>query len=516
MEVYSGVDSHFISTFLNLPNARASLKFINDNECSLQTDKFKMVNRKVPDYARIGPNLLDHKIFYCTKSLSNWRRGVVKRVAHATNCQRNVCVDFYHFIETQIIPKLPVAPKFDHSKLLEDWLSCSRYDTKRKNKLRFLSYKNIKRVQKFPKHFFHCKSFIKSEFYNDIKEPRIINSRTDDFKSVIGPYTHLTESCVFDSHFIKHKTPDEIAQIMQNMSTSYSNFYGTDYSSFEGSFRRDLMLSVEFKMFERVLHNYPHIVKLIEQTYRYDNVIKYQIHGKRKATARFEGSRMSGDMWTSLSNGFTNYCLVKYVMHKNATNGEFRYDFLVEGDDGFICCDREIDFSIVRDLGFQLKCDHFKSINDMSFCGICVHDGLLVPDFWRIMNKYGYSHDRTSIRYLQTKTNRQKRNFKNMVHSRALSLLAQSRGIPILQAIAQQQLTFGGHYDPRYVDWWENEVYDFSNVTSMTALPITQSMRQFFADRYDIPIDIQYRIEDQIKASIDICYNIDLPCRRPR
>lgn len=515
--VFSGHDAYFISKHLQLPPSRPSLRFQNDDEPIQQKGKFDVISRKVYDYSRIGPNAADHEVHYCTKSLSNWRRGVVKRVAPLTTFRQDVRSDFFAFVNNVIIPRMKVAPLIPNDILLENWLVNTRYNTKRRNKMRSLNAKYINRLHNFPIYLLQCKSFIKSEFYNAVKEPRIINSRTDSFKAVIGPYTHLTEEYVFNDHFIKHKTPDEIARIMSEISSKHSVIYETDYSSFEGSFSKEIMENVELKMFEHVLQCYPHVVSLLQRTYRTQNVIKYQIHGKLKAKASFSGSRMSGDMWTSLSNGFTNMCLVEYILSKNNLRAPYvRNDFLVEGDDGFICTDKKIDWSYANDIGFTLKCEECKDMNKLSFCGICTHDGLLVPDFKRIMNHYGYSHDRTSIRYLTTGSKNQKRKFRNMIHSRALSLLAQSRGIPILQSIAQQQLQFGGHFDPRYIDWWENETYDFSNVTSMTALPISKSMREFFAARYDIPIETQLQIESDISKCKDVCYDIVLPYWRLR
>lgn len=515
--VFSGHDARFISNVLQLPTPRLSLRFTNDDEKLQQKTKFNVCNKRTSDYSRIGPNATDHEVHYCAKTLSNWRRGVVKRVAPQVVFQQNIRDDFFSFINNVIIPKLQIAPLIDNDTLLEDWLSKTRYNTKRKNLMRSLNASYFNRLHKFPDLFLQCKSFIKSEFYDTVKEPRIINSRSDHFKAIVGPYTHLVEKFVFNEHFIKHKTPEEIASIMSLISSKHSIMYETDYSSFEGSFSQEIMENVEFKMFQRILQNYPRIVELFRRTYHSNNVIKYQYHGKLRAKATFSGSRMSGDMWTSLANGFTNMCLVEYIL---AVNNQQKFyttaDYLVEGDDGFICTDKQLDWSRANQIGFSLKCEQCNDMNKLSFCGICSYDGLLVPDFRRIMNHYGYSHDRTSIRFLTNPSKNQKRKFLNMVHSRALSLLAQSRGIPILQAIAQQQLRFGGHFDPKYVDWWENETYDFSNVTAMTALPITDRMRNFFAQRYDIPIPYQLKLEKEINECQDICFDIDLPYWRLR
>lgn len=437
----------------------------------------------------------------------NWVRGVRKRVAHAQISDPEELGKFFKFVNDTIIPRFPIIePGLSNEFLLENWLSHSNYNTRRKNKLRELN--SIMQTQfRYNTRNFHCKSFIKAEFYPSIKEARIINSRTDYFKSYIGGIICYIQELVMKDHFVKHLTPDEIASKLDEVSRNYPFVYETDYSSFEGSFSKAFMQNVELQLFKHMLLNYPDYSEYLEICYRQRNFI----HFRGMLTASFDGSRMSGDMWTSLANGFSNYCLVEWYMYKQSVRtGMFSYDFLVEGDDGFIATGVELDH-IQQDaqlLGFTLKCEKHRSKNDLSFCGICEYEGKLVPDINRYLSHYGLCCDTTIVKCFTSSSKRSRKHLMNWIHSKALSLLAVSRGIPVLQAVAQQQLRLGGHFDPKYVDWWESQFYDFSNVTQMKAEPITESMRRFVAERFSIPVDTQIRIENDLKRCRHMCYDI--------
>lgn len=461
------------------------------------------------DYVRCGPCSINNNVEFCTDSLSNWIRGMTKRVAHATEHDDTEREKFYAFFQSEILPNMPeLESGLEDNDLREEWLADSHnYTLKRKDIMRMLAdlyYSHQIR----PDSIYLMSSFIKKEFYDKLKEPRIINSRTDVFKTLVGPYIHQVEKLVMSNgHFIKHMHPEEVAQKMNQIAQSHYCIYETDYSSFEGSFDLDFMQHIEWQMFQKVLRNYPQIIDIIRPCYYGKNICTY----KKKWKCSFEGSRMSGDMWTSLANGFSNFVMVSYYIYcARREHGYFNADFIVEGDDGFIGTDYPLPFEKAKLLGFDLKCEQKFDKNDVSFCGICEYHGKLIPDIPRILNKYGYSFDRDVIQSFSapTKSNLKKR--KDLIHSKALSLLAQSQGIPILQAVAQQQLKLGGKFNPKYVDWWELNFYDFSHLDQMKAQPIRKDIRRFVAKRFNIPVKVQLELEDQIKHCKLACYDIDL------
>lgn len=489
--------------------ARKSLKWIYIRKEDGKICTSHELTMETYDYVRCGPCSNTTNVEFCADTLSNWIRGMTKRVAHETTHDPVERSKLYRFFSEIILPTLPVLPAGLIDDVLRDiWLDDSHnYTQKRKELLRFLAALYYSH-QIRPESIYIMSSFIKKEYYDKLKEPRIINSRTDTFKTLVGPYIHQVEKLVMSNgHFIKHMHPEEVAMKMNEIAQSHYCVYETDYSSFEGSFDLDFMQHIEWLMFQHVLVNYPQILDIIRPCYFGKNVCTY----KKKWKCSFEGSRMSGDMWTSLCNGFSNYVMVSYYIYcARQEHGYFNADFIVEGDDGFIGTDYPLPFEKAKLLGFDLKCEQKFDKNDVSFCGICEYHGKLIPDIPRILNKYGYSFDRDVIQsYIHpTKSNMKKR--KDLIHSKALSLLAQSQGIPILQAVAQQQLRLGGRFNPKYVDWWELNFYDFSHLDQMKAVPIRPDIRRFVAKRFNIPISVQLEIEEQLKHCDLECYDIDL------
>lgn len=478
-----------------LPQPRESLKF---NARALDYSITGHDNTK-PDLLRFGPQSTDP--CYCvTTSKNNWRRGIIKRCAHAENkTNPKLLIEFYKFVHG-IIKKLPILEGgHDFFELREDWLLNSNYSAKRREFLRKSGLKVLN--GEVSKHrLYQCKSFIKREFYGEMKEPRIINSRSDFFKAVAGPFIHAIEKLVYDEHFIKHMHPDEVAAKMTDLAQGYDLFYETDYSSFEGSFTLDFQKHVELAMFKHCLANYPEATSLIEGAYS-TNYLHYGDVG-----CSFDGSRMSGDMWTSLANGFSNYCICKFMMMKSGSYG----NFLVEGDDGYIACTREIDFTIARDLGFKLKVEPRTNHRDISFCSLHVCDGRIVPDIRRTLNHFGSSCQLKIANLYQGTSKRSQRRFKQFIKSKALSLLAVGRGIPVLQEISLQLLRLheGVGIHSQFIDWWERTFFDMSNIKPE---PVTMSVREYVAKEFNIPVDLQYKIETAVRNCDYVCYDISLP-----
>lgn len=95
------------------------------------------------------------------------------------------------------------------------------------------------------------------------------------------------------------------------------------------------------------------------------------------------GTRMSGDMWTSLCNGFSNYVNVAFTMHEAGIRD---YSVLCEGDDGIIACNvpNAITSEQFEDLGFKIKIVPHDSIFSTAFCGCrlepTTHTIMIAPD----------------------------------------------------------------------------------------------------------------------------------------
>lgn len=493
----------FMATFgANLPAKRKTLKFLGQASKHDINESDNTRERCVCLGPTIGNINLD--IHSHNHTVSNWKRGIIKRCAHEQTADRKdpIFREFYDFVKDEIrrYPVLPGGLVFEE--LREEWLKHSRYNEKMKNKMRKCG-EQVRKMQVPINKILRIQSFIKSEFYNELKECRIINSRSDWFKAYVGPYIKQVEKVIYDEHFIKHKTPKQIAEVMELTAKGYDLFYETDYSSFEGSFTLEFMKNVELRMFKRVLANYPEVVSMIQKSYSTNHVY---FKGNPNISCEFEGSRMSGEMWTSLCNGFTNMMLVKFMLKKSNSIGKF----LVEGDDGFIACTNELDFTIARRLGFNLKVEATSDSHQVKFCSLSTHEGRIVPDIRRVLSHYGVINDINRADAFRRNTKRSNRSLRQLMKSKAHSLLATSSGIPILQAIALQQLRCYEKdiINPKYFDYWESEFYDL--FAKQKAEPITDSMREFVEKQFKIPVKKQIAIEEAIMNTKATNYHIRL------
>lgn len=513
---------HFNTINFFLPNGRYPLLY----------EKNKRIDE--PCAVAIGPVIKTDPYIANYRSANNHLRGMIKRVAHqptyvpdpldSSQIHPQFRQSFKSFVE-KFVKKYEPLPHIEmsHELLDAEWLNNAKhYNLHQKSQFhelldRFMNA-DLKTVAKFRNYqhgdLYACKSFIKREFYSEDKEPRIINSRSDTFKAVVAPYIKMIEhATIYNQHFIKGTHPTERAHRMQEIADKYRFVAESDYSSFEGSFSQDIMSICEWALFRHMLSNNPIIKEILKPIYCKEFKNTCIFGTSRTDYCTFEGSRMSGDMWTSLANGFTNMMLFLYCAHKSHTLIGEDFDFIVEGDDGFFGYNYNIDFSPVTDLGFQLKIKKGADINELSFCGTCLGPNETpVPDFWRTIDKFGWSFEDHIITRYGDKTSKPE---DELLYAKALSLLAESQGIPILQPLAMQVLTNirTRRLAKRYITYYEEEILQLSEFQIKTS-PITEEMRQFFAERFKVTIKQQKKIESIIQSQRSVRFVV--PLVRPK
>ena len=187
---------------------------------------------------------------------------------------------------------------------------------------------------------------------------------------------------------------------------------------------------------------------------------------------------------------------VEYMMFKRSKDCPVHGDYLVEGDDGFIACNVQLNFKIAAKLGYKLVIEKARDINDLSFCGLCMGPDGLMPDFHRCLNKFGWTHDEYMIKQLNS--NRYRKKEKELLRAKAMSLLCQSQGTPILQTLALKilDLTSGSKVHKKDFDWWEFETFD---VFAIKSRKILMESRLFFEKRFGVSIERQFYIEQSIE-----------------
>lgn len=283
------------------------------------------------------------------------------------------------------------------------------------------------------------KGFIKLEGYGDFKYPRWINSRVAEFKVFCGGFFKAIETVVYTvmSVFIKHVPVAERPALISNLDSHKWKKYNTDWTSMEQHFRARVMEALEFPLYRHMLRNMSQsdvnfCLSVLSGT---NHIIsRGGIHARVKAT------RMSGEMNTSLGNGWSNYIVFKYiceVMHGGKCEG------YVEGDDGIFASSVVITTEDYASLGFDVKVQELDSACEASFCGIIsASDGTLVKDPRRVFRTFGWTSSFIHAGPLI---------MRELGLAKSYSLLAEAGQCPILGVLAREGVKEYGGVIPRWV-----------------------------------------------------------------
>jgi len=430
--------------------------------------------------------------------------GVRKRFACQMPGRNKELLDELREFVKRKIPKMfkPLSPTSDVS--VETWLESTKYPLWRKKQL----IDCWKRAQdpNDPK-YSEVKSFIKDETYVDWKHARGINSRDDVKKCQIGPIFRLIEKEVFKlPNFIK-KVPvrDRPQYLIDRHYKPGLRYAGTDFSQFEAHFDRELMEAIEFQLYEYMVSELPAGPEWMR-------IVREVISGVNKCVYKFftlfiEARRMSGEMNTSLGNGFANLMLLLFMFHKM---GE-EVDPTVEGDDGITGFSGKVpDKNLISDLGLCLKMDVYEELTHASFCGMVFDFKArnIITNPSTELAAFGW----TTSQYAKSSVNRH----KALLRAKAFSMAYQYPGCPILWKLAQYGLrvTEGLKAKPSRMNEYEREQFlemiSFVNDNKLKGLPeipiIEPSIatRQLVEKLYGITIDAQLRIEEYLDNKTEI------------
>lgn len=302
------------------------------------------------------------------------------------------------------------------------------------------------------------KSFIKDETYPEYKHARAINSRSDEFKCRVGPIFRLIEGEVYKlNNFIK-KVPvaDRPRYISELLDRVGALVVESDYTAYETHFTREIFESCEFILYDWMTSNLPDHDDFMDLL---NEVIAGRNHCVfKRFFVDIDATRMSGEMNTSLGNGFTNFMLISYVAE---CVGFKDLRCVVEGDDclatGFGTPPSSSDFA---KLGFTIKLKVHEKIAESSFCGMIFDpvDMINVSDPVDALASFGWAMSS----YVRSTSRRR----LDLLRCKALSYAHQYPGCPIISSLAQYGLrvTAGRDVRPfiereRSLSLWDREQY---------------------------------------------------------
>jgi hypothetical protein len=361
-----------------------------------------------------------------------------------------------------------------------EWLEDAPYTTERKNQL-IEAFDKLNGGRPTKKQCSHIDSFAKSEFYDTWKHARIINSRHDAFKVWSGPRFKAIEEVVYElSEFIKHIPVPERPSYVASLKAAGRRYYSTDFKAYESHFTPALMEVCECEL-------YRHCLSWDSDVEFLCSVIKGTNRMRTRTGVHVEtrGRRMSGDMCTSLGNGFTNLMLAKFIAHRKGGNLEG----YVEGDDGIFCTDFELTKQDYEELGFTIEIKELDDPCKASFCGMVFADsGEIIRDPRKFLMGFGWT---------QSFINAGPKIMDELLRAKALSCVYETPQCPIIGAFAREALKATSHVHPRFVmDGYKTALPDVKDVPEFNPKPDT---RELFAQRFGVSINTQLAIETCVR-----------------
>lgn len=280
-------------------------------------------------------------------------------------------------------------------------------------------------------------------------------------------------------------------------------YMATDYTAYESHFTAELMHDCEFQFYDHMVKNIPEarrVMKRFKKTVSGMNDVKFTT-----LSAKIPASRMSGEMNTSLGNGFANLMIFLFLMKEL---GVIDHKCVIEGDDclarffpsGVLShLSRQALITLVQDkykeFGMNVKIELHDDLCKASFCGLVFDDQVKdnLADPTKIILKLGWIH----AKYVKSsqKTRRE------LLKGKAMSILASNPGCPIVQDIALWilRLTPKDHY--RIEDNWAKIKIEGC---SLLPKPIQFESRLLMEEVFGYTVEEQLSIESYFKNKCDL------------
>lgn len=376
------------------------------------------------------------------------------------------------------------VPSFD------EWIDKTPYSQSRKDELRRVWGEYSKDPKRYD--FHKVKSFVKDETYEAYKYPRAINSRIDQAKCYFGPMVQAVSDRLFKLEwFIKTVPVSDRPKVIRDAMYSPTfdeDYIYTDYTAFEAHFVQEVMSVTQLELFKFMTSKLADTTwyDMYAQTMTGENILTF-----KNVICKIIATRMSGEMDTSLSNGFSNLMLFLYACH---VRGATSVSGFVEGDDGLFrvspahCAPTQEDFA---DLGFTIKIGHTKELSEASFCGQVydMTDLIVVTDVREVLCRMGW----TNKRY----TRASNKTLMQLLRAKGYSLVYQYNGCPILSRLGRRilHLTQNVVIEQRIID--AMDLWEKSKLLSSLPEELEPGMatRSLVNKLYNVSIVEQLKIE---------------------
>jgi len=322
----------------------------------------------------------------------------------------------------------------------------------------------------------------KREYYVKYKFLRCIHARNLKTRSWMLPRIHAIEDVVYHDklnwpEFVKGTSVGQRVDCINSLRHSGMYYYESDYKAFESHMTPQVIRNMEGQMYERFLGDEGAFITRVLSG-------RQRISFRNKVKVELSGGRMSGDCSTSVSNGFNNMCLIRYVVQKK---GGY-CDVLVEGDDGLIASSVPLFDEDFLSLGFTISLKRVNDPSEASFCGLTFGpDGQVLRDPRKFFLGFGWTHAYMGCGHAIK---------QRLTRAKALSALAETPHCPIIGVMAHRALELTRGFDPLFIDDGFHVARDERSVVDFAPTVVT---RELFAHVYGISIETQLLVESLIR-----------------
>jgi len=408
----------------------------------------------------------------------------------------------------------PLSPDADFS--VESWLDLTNYS--QKEKLEILEACKDLAIGVVPQDVSNkYKIFMKWETYAKFKFSRCIFYREAVYKALFGPICKMIEHIVYEirqpavdaPYFIKHVPVESRPEVVEEAMAGLDFYVCSDFSSFEQTFKEEIMHALDDPMFDYMLEGF-----LPESWIRYLQKNLSEVHSMRHKYYRFNrrAQRASGEMNTSLSNGWGNLVATLFLYHKMGIDWREVIIF-VEGDDRVSAHKSRLypTNEMFRKIGFLCEQVETDDLGKTSFVGMLYSkvDRKILADPLKHLMKVGwcdsiYLHSRPTLK-------------ETLLRSRGYSLVHMFNGCPILGALGNYVLRVTRkHLDVRGIAQSKAyNTYERSQMLRHITKPLPQvhvgmESRLLVDELFGIGVEAQIRTEEYLDSLDSIC-ELDMP-----
>jgi len=281
---------------------------------------------------------------------------------------------------------------------------------------------------------------------------------------------------------------------MDNLYQLGARVMASDYSQYESHFTLEMMEACEFQLYDYMTRDLPS-----GQAFR--ESLRSVIGGRNHCTYKnvsveINGTRMSGEMNTSLGNSFTNLMIILFTAR---VYGWKNFKGVVEGDDGlFTYYGVDPEPNWFSSLGFTIKSQYYDRLNEASFCGLVFDPGdmVVLADPIKLLLNIGWG----KCGWL----NASNKTLAKMLRAKCMSLYSSYPNCPVVSTFAYNILRLLG---PGYIttnhlnNYKRTLIYEALNNFDFGVAPIIgHASRVVVAQLFKITIQDQILLENYFNS----------------